>query len=163
MLLKIETTSFPYMEIMSHTCYSLTNQKLYSFSLCYQIQLLGTLLEFYSIYFGSKQNNAYKFTCQMHKVRENGCQAANGLTQKNHVTVGLKIVLSVHISIQRGKRTWTTTLQSIMLLKIRSLVQCALYAWRNFQVFNHLNNIRDGNTEHRPKLEPNPAKAWKKY
>ena len=41
----------------------------------------------------------------------------------------------------------------------RSLVQCALYAWRNFQVFILFNNIRDGYTEQQPKLETNPAEA----
>ena len=37
--------------------------------------------------------------------------------------------------------------------------QCALYAWRNFQVSVLFNNIRDGNTEHWSNFESNPAKA----
>ena len=79
------------------------------------------------------------------------------------VIVGLYFVPNVHISVQRRKKTWITTLLSITLLRIQSKALCVLYAWRSFRVSIIFNNTRGESMELQQKLEQNRVKSLKKF
>ena len=129
MLLITEITLFPYTEIMSQTSFSseqIKNCIRSYFVLRYSCSTL--YLKFFNLFFNKTIQCFFliKISLSNAQSAKNWLSSSKWLPHKNLVMVGLYLVPSVPISIQRRRKTRIISSPSIMPRKIINLVLCVL-------------------------------------
>ena len=122
---------------------------IFLFHCCFQNWLLSTLAQFSSIHLGRK--------FLMPAFDRNLPVKSSIGTAQEIVTMGLFVPIGPPFCLQRKSRTWISISLTIMLLRLRSLELCVLYAWTNCLVF--ILEQHERTYEHRQNLEPNRVRS----